>query len=157
MKSFARSISNTLPAKCTDSLIFMKANIKNSIYHRVTKSCCHSYILLVFWVERKAWTGRSHPTSTWYPLEVGSYCGEKKNNKPVLHFKSSVECTFAFDKRVWGLMGPWQLRKCAQQPFPLSCSCSISLGGMEAVSRLCLSLLYTSIRFGEAESELREG
>lgn len=39
----------------------------------------------------------------------------------VLSLKSSRESTFAFVKTVSGLIGPWQRRKCAQQPFPFSC------------------------------------
>lgn len=107
---------------------FMKVNIKNFIYHHATKSCCHSYILVVFWIEREAWTGRSHPAWTLFLLKQAAIVrGLKK--KAVLTLKSSGESTFAFDKTVWGLIGPWQLRKCAQQPFPFSCLCFIPLGG----------------------------
>lgn len=52
-----------------------------------------------------------------------------EKNKAVLSLKSSGDSTFAFDKTVWGLIGPWQLPKCAQQPFPSSCLCLILLCG----------------------------
>lgn len=53
----------------------------------------------------------------------------EKKKKAVLSLKSSGESTFAFDKMVWGLIGPWQLPQCAQQPFPSSSLCLILLCG----------------------------
>lgn len=99
----------------------MEANLKNFIYHCVTKFC--SYILFLFWVERKAWTERSHRASTLYPLEVCSYCGKKKKLFWVLKVLENLLLPLI----KWS--EGWQLPQRAQQPFPSSCLCLILLCG----------------------------
>lgn len=118
--------SAILCPKNVQTLVFTKANLKNLIYHHVTKSCCYSYVLFVFWAERKAWAERSHPALISYPLEVGSSCGGKKKLFWVLKVVENLLLPLL---KEWGLIGPWQLRKCAQQLFPFSCLCLISLCG----------------------------